>query len=374
MTPSSAQQAVYSHYTLAVKKYAYLLFLLPLSLPVAAYGIGHFTGQWDLAAFYTPFWYFVLIPLLDAAIGRDPANPSEEDEAALSQQQFYRVLTLLCLPLYAALLLWGAWVFVTAPFSWVGQLGWVFSMGCVGGVSAINTGHELIHKNTRLEQLAGGALLSSVAYGSFKIEHLYGHHVHVATPQDGSSAKLGENVYAFIGRALRDNPRRAWALERQARQRRGLATQWFNSELVGWTALSALFALACVAMAGPWGALYFAGQALVAIGLLEFINFIEHYGLTRRRVAGGRFEKVDITHSWNSNFILTNLLLFQLQRHSDHHAHAARRYQALRHFAQSPQLPAGYATMIVLAAVPALWRHVMDPRVRAYQSQPATPA
>jgi alkane 1-monooxygenase len=371
MNSAAPHPAVYSRYTLRVKKYAYLIFLLPLSLPVVAYWIASRYGIWDLAAYYTPFWYFVLIPILDALIGQDPANPAESDEGWLSSQNFYRVLTLACLPLHAMLLLWGAWVFVTAPFSWIGQIGWIVSMGCVGGVAAINTGHELIHKPTRLEQWAGGVLLASVTYGTFKVEHIYGHHVDVATPIDGSTAARGESVYAFVLRALRDNPRRAFALEKEARARRRRDMRWWNSELVGWYAVSALFAAVCALVAGWMGLIYFVGQSLVAIALLEIINYVEHYGLARRQLANGRFERVDVTHSWNSNFLLTNLLLFQLQRHSDHHAHAARRYQALRHFPESPQLPAGYAAMVVLAVVPWLWRRVMDPRVAAYRSERA---
>jgi alkane 1-monooxygenase len=364
----------HSRYTLNVKKYGYLLFLLPLSMPPAAVWIGGATGLWDVAAFYTPFWYFVLIPLIDWAIGPDPANPAEADVGWLADDRFYRVLTLACLPLFAALLLWGAWVFATAPFSWVGMLGWVVSIGCVGGVAAINTGHELIHKGGRLEPWAGGALLSLVSYGTFKVEHIYGHHVLVATPHDGSSAVQGQSVYAFIARALRDNPRRAFALQREARARRGLPVAWWRGELAVWSLLSLGWAAACALVVAafsdaPWwlGVLYFAGQSLVAISLLEIINYVEHYGLTRRPLGAGRYERVDVTHSWNSNFAFTNLLLFQLQRHSDHHAHAARRYQALRHFDESPQLPAGYAAMVLLAVVPPLWRRVMDPRADSYE-------
>lgn len=370
----------YSRYTLNVKKYAYLLFLLPLALPLGTVWLGTATGHWDVAAFYTPFWYFVLIPVLDWMIGQDPANPADTDEGWLSADRFYRVLTLACLPLYAALMLWGAHVFVTAPFSWAGMAGWVISIGCVGGVAAINTGHEMIHKSTRLEQWAGGMLLSLVSYGTFKVEHVYGHHVDVATPKDGSTAVQGESVYRFIVRALLHNPRRAFALQREARARRGLPTQPWRGELAAWSLWSLAWAAACAVIVGvfsdaPWwmGVLYFVGQSLVAISLLEIINYVEHYGLARKALPNGRYERVDVTHSWNSNFALTNLLLFQLQRHSDHHAHAARRYQALRHFAQSPQLPAGYATMVVLAVLPPLWRRVMDPRAAAYCEARARP-
>jgi alkane 1-monooxygenase len=284
-------------------------------------------------------------------------------------------------------LLFGAWALAVAPFSWVGALGWIVSIGLVGGAVAINPAHELIHKQTRLERRAGGLLLASVSYGGFKIEHLLGHHVHVATPKDGSTARLGESVYGFILRALWRNPLRALELERESHARRQHASRrqqsWslLRSELVGWYLASVGFALICVLVVmqsadAPWwlGLVYFVGQSLIAISLLEIINYVEHYGLLRRTITegsrAGQPERVDVTHSWNSSYAFTNLLLFQLQRHSDHHAHPTRRYPLLRHFDESPQLPAGYATMVVLAAIPPLWRRVMDPRVAAFRAEP----
>jgi alkane 1-monooxygenase len=359
-------------YTLKVKKYGYLLFLLPATLPLQAWWGAQLTGWWNAYAFLVPVVYFGLIPLLDAWIGQDPSNPAPQDEASLAGDNFYRILTLSCLPLYVGIMLWGAWALTAAPFAWWAQVGWMISMGFVGGVVAINTGHELIHKTSRVERLAGGLLLASVGYGTFKVEHIYGHHVEVATPTDNSTAGLGENVYAFILKALLHNPRRAYLLERAAHTRRGLSTAWWQSELTHLYAFTLLLAGICTAIAGWLGLVYFAVQSLSAIALLEVINYVEHYGLARRQLPDGRYEKVDPTHSWNSNFILTNLFLFQLQRHSDHHANAVRRYQVLRHFPQSPQLPAGYATMVVLATIPPLWRKVMDPKVAVYENNRST--
>jgi alkane 1-monooxygenase len=372
-SPSPGKSAPW--YSLALKKYGYLIFLLPLTLPLQAWWGARVHGHWDAWAFLVPVVFFVLIPLVDALIGQDPANASPADEAALNASRYYRLLPLLCLPLYLAALFFGAWVIVTAPFSSLGQVGWVLSMGCVGGVIAINAGHELIHKTTALESTAGGLLLASVGHGSFKVEHIYGHHVDVSTPADGSSAPLGDTVYAFIARAFSRNLARAYRLEKDNFQRRGTPWTWWRSEINRLWGFTALLAAVCMAIAGWLGLVYFIGQAVVAIALLEVINFIEHYGLTRKQLPSGRFEKVDPRHSWNSNFVLTNLFLFQLQRHSDHHANAVRRYQVLRHFDESPQLPAGYATMVVLAMLPWAWRKVMDPRVaRAEQDRIASPA
>jgi alkane 1-monooxygenase len=364
-TPSFApsQRKTATWYSLTLKKYGYLMFLLPVTLPLQAWVSAQVVGYWDAWAFLVPIVFFGLIPLADALIGQDPSNPDPADELALNADGYYRLLPMLCLPLYVGALVFGAWVMATAPFTALGYAGWVLSMGCVGGVIAINTGHELIHKTSKLESTIGGLLLACVGYGSFKVEHIYGHHVNVSTPQDGSSAPRGDNAYAFIARAFAHNVAMGLRLERANHARRGTVWAWWRSEIVALWGFTALLAAACTAVAGWLGLLYFVGQCVGAIALLEVINFIEHYGLVRRQIANGRYEKVNPTHSWNSNFVLTNLFLFQLQRHSDHHANAVRRYQVLRHFDESPQLPAGYATMVVLALIPWAWRKVMDPMV-----------
>jgi alkane 1-monooxygenase len=115
-------------------------------------------------------------------------------------------------------------------------------------------------------------------------------------------------------------------------------------------------------------------QGVFGFLLLEVVNYLEHYGLQRERSPAGHYVKVEPQHSWNSNRLITNLFLYQLQRHSDHHANPALRYQVLRHFEDAPQLPAGYATMILLALVPPLWRRVMDPRVVAHYEHDVTRA
>jgi alkane 1-monooxygenase len=372
IAPSHRKTATW--YSLTLKKYGYLMFLLPVSLPLQAWWAAEQWGHWNALAWLVPVVYFVLIPLADALIGQDPANAGPADEAQLAAEAYYRLLPMLCLPLYLAALAFGAWVVATAPFGLLGYAGWVVSMGCVGGVIAINAGHELIHKTGRIESTVGGLLLACVGYGSFKVEHVYGHHVNVSTPADGSSAPLGDNAYAFIARAFLHNVPTAYRLEQANFQRRGQSWSAWRSEINHLFAFSLLLAVACTAIGGWIGLLFFVGQAVGAIALLEVINFIEHYGLARQRMPNGRYEKVNPTHSWNSNFVLTNLLLFQLQRHSDHHANAVRRYQVLRHFDESPQLPAGYAAMVVLAVLPWAWRRVMDPRVARIEAERPTAA
>lgn len=357
-----------SHWMLALKKVGYWIWLIPvLGIPLSYH--------WSLGSAHADAWawlvitvVFGVIPLLDFVVGRDPANPDERDQVpALEAQGYYRLLSLATVPLLLAMLVWSAWIFVSyAGWSWVGQLGWVLSVGTVMGAIGITVSHELIHKDAALEQNAGGLLLAAVCYAGFKVEHVRGHHVHVSTPEDASSSRFGQSLYAFLPHAYKHNFLNAWRLEAEHLQRRGLPALHWRNELIWWYAISALLLLGFSLAFGWLGALFFLGQALMAFTLLEIVNYVEHYGLHRRKLDNGRYERTTPHHSWNSNFLLTNLFLFHLQRHSDHHAYAKRRYQVLRHFDDSPQLPNGYAGMIVLALFPPLWRAIMDPKVRAY--------
>jgi len=343
-----------------------LAYIPPALLPLAAW-LGQLTGWIDAFAWLPMLVLFVLLPIIDAWLGADASRPPDDGETFESLQgtSAYRWLTLFCVPMQWMLLAWSLWHWHQTPFGGAGTVGWLVSLGVVGGVLAINVAHELIHKAGRLEPMLGGVLLASVGYSGFKTEHLRGHHVHVATPLDPSTARLGESSFAFVARGLLLNPVRAWRLVRSGAER---------LELLGWHALTLAAAVAFGVWLGASAMLAFMAQALIAAAALEVINYIEHYGLVRDRGADGRFARVTHAHSWNSNFLLTNAMLFQLQRHADHHAHPRRRYQALRHHPDSPQLPAGYATMFVLALIPPLWRRVMDGRVLALRTTGQPPA
>jgi alkane 1-monooxygenase len=342
------------------------VFAVPALLPLAAW-LGQHSGHPDLFAWLPLFALFVLLPLLDVLLGHDRGNPSRAAAARLERNLWFRLLTLLCLPVQCALLAWSIGHLLTAGFGVAGLLGWLLSQGVVSAVLAINVAHELIHKDRRLERAAGGLLLCTVGYHGFKIEHVRGHHVHVSTPLDPSSAAFGQSLWAFLPRALWQNATNAWRLEAERLRRRGRGLLSAGNEMLAWTLVWLGMVGAVSLVWGAAGAAFFLAQGLVAAVSLEIINYVEHYGLERARGADGRFERTTHLHSWNADFRLTNLLLFQLQRHSDHHETPRRRYQALRHHDDSPQLPAGYATMFLLALLPPLWRRVMDPRVLAFR-------
>jgi alkane 1-monooxygenase len=205
--------------------------------------------------------------------------------------------------------------------------------------------------------------LAPVAYGHFYVEHTRGHHKNVATPEDPASSKMGETFWQFLPRTMIGSLRSAWHIEKERLARKGKGV-WSleNDNLQSWAMTGALFG-ALTAWLG-WLALPFLlAQAFYGASLLEVVNYLEHYGLLRQKGPDGRYERCKPEHSWNSNNIVTNLFLYQLQRHSDHHANPTRRFQALRHFDESPQLPTGYAALVLIAYFPPLWFRQMDPLV-----------
>jgi alkane 1-monooxygenase len=293
---------------------------------------------------------------------------------ALEADRYYRWITYLFLPVqYAgflgAMALVAGWdafgLLADQPLSPLDKVGLAISIGCIGGIG-INTAHELGHKKEANERWLSKIALAQVFYGHFYIEHNRGHHVRVATPEDPASSRLGESFYRFWPRTVGGSVRSAWRLEKRrlARRKQG-PWRLDNDVLNAWLMSVALWG-AVVAALGPEVLPYLLVQAVVGFSLLEVVNYMEHYGMLRQKVGEGerrRYERVLPGHSWNSNNIATNVLLYHLQRHSDHHANPTRRYQTLRDFEESPVLPTGYAGMIVLAIVPAVWRRVMDQRV-----------
>ena len=358
---------------LTIKKYGYFIYLMPLLLPALSYYWGHVTGYHDFFATLTLLVVYAGVPIVDLILGKDPVNPEESQVPAMSEEKFYRYLTLSCLPLYVISLFSSAYFLIHWPeLSLFGQLAYVSSMGVVGGIIAINVGHELIHKNTKLEQVFGGLLYALVSYAGFKVEHVYGHHVHVSTPEDASSSRFKQSLYNFLPKAYVGNFLNAWKIQKSRLSKKGLPLLSSQNELIWYYLVSVLVACVMGGFFALLGSEFFIGvgffllQSFVAFTALEIINYIEHYGLHRDKLSNGKYQRVNIEHSWNSNYFLSNMFLFQLQRHSDHHAYAARRYQVLRHHEESPQLPFGYATMFVIALIPPLWFAIMNPRVEHY--------
>jgi len=343
------------------KRYAWLLgIVVPLS-PFFAWfywSLTDFGGMW----FIGPFLVFVIFPLLDMAIGLDSTNPPDSVLNFLEQDRYYRWCTYLFIPIQYAGLVFACWMWASGDLTIVESIGLALTMGVVGGI-AINTAHELGHKRASSEKWLSRVALAQTGYGHFFIQHHSGHHVKVATPEDPASSRLGEGFWAFLPRTVIGSLRSAWEIETVRLDR--LEERHFsrhNDVLTAWAMTVILFA----GLGISFGAVvlpYLLVQAVIGFSLLEVVNYLEHYGLLRQKREDGRYERCRPEHSWNSNNVASNVLLYHLQRHSDHHANPTRRYQALRHVNEAPQLPTGYAGMIVLAWFPPLWRRVMDPRL-----------
>jgi alkane 1-monooxygenase len=307
---------------------------------------------------------YVLLPILDLIIGEDESIPPEEVVPQLEEDRYYRWLTWVTVPLHFIALIGCAWWVGTHDLSWWAVLMFAYVAGADSGLG-INTGHELGHKYTAVEQWLARLVLAVPAYGHFTVEHGRGHHRSVSTPEDHASARMGESIYRFALRELPGGIRRAWQLEKERLAGLGLPAWSVRNTMLQSYAVSAVLQLGLI-MAFGWVMIPFLlVHNMVAWWQLTSANYVEHYGLLRRRLPNGRYEIPQPHHSWNTNHLVTNLVLFHLQRHSDHHAYPSRRYQSLRHFEHLPQLPNGYFGMFVLSYFPGLWFKVMDPRLLA---------
>jgi alkane 1-monooxygenase len=334
--------------------------LVPFSI-----GLGPLLMHWSQQAYmlWWPFVFlYVFVPLFDAWWGEDRSNPPEWAVPQLEADPFYRYLTYALVPVLWGSFIFAAWFVASHELPWHAQLAMVLNAGIVGGF-AINLGHELGHKHNRLEKTLALLALAPSGYGHFSAEHNRGHHTEVATPEDTASARMGESIWRFLWREMPGGARRAWLFESQRLQDKGLSTWSLRNQIVQGLVITSLLWLALCLWLGVGVLPFLLAAAAWTNFQLTSANYVEHYGLLRVKQSDGSYERCQPCHSWNSNHVLSNWILFHLQRHADHHAHASRRYQALRHFADAPQLPSGYSGMFLVAYVPALWFAVMNPRL-----------
>ncbi|CAE7149037.1 alkB1 [Symbiodinium necroappetens] len=307
---------------------------------------------------------FVVAPLLDWLFGEDQNNPPESLVPQLEEDRYYRVLTYLTVPLHYITFITVAVFVGTQTLPWWGFLTLTVAIGFADGF-AINTGHELGHKRTDLETWLAKIVLAVPAYGHFWIEHNRGHHRDVATPDDPASARMGESIYRFARREIPGAFHRAWVIERERLKRKDLPVFSLQNEVLQSYLISVVLQLSLLIAFGWIMIPFLVIHNFFSWWVLTSANYIEHYGLLRAQQDNGKYERCQPHHSWNANHIYSNLLLFHLQRHSDHHANPTRRYQSLRHFEDLPSLPSGYYGMYLLAYVPSLWFKYMDAKLLA---------
>ncbi|MCE2495066.1 MAG: alkane 1-monooxygenase [Flavobacteriales bacterium] len=333
-------------------KAKYLFFLvIPFSAYLSLFGSG-------VATYYCVLVAFGVLPIIELLLPPDPFNWDESTMMNRRKDLLFDLWLYLNLPLQFGAVL----VFLTQiddpTLHWWEVLGKITALGIMCGVNGINVAHELGHRREKHHQVMAQALLMTSLYMHFFIEHNRGHHLHVSTPQDPSSARYRESLYAFWIRSTTQTVSSARRLD--------------PKQMVVFQVIQIAWVLLILALAGRFATLAYLGAAVLGFLLLESVNYIEHYGLSRKMVSPDRYEKAKPEHSWNSDHPLGRLILFELSRHSDHHYQPQHPYQILRHHDHSPQLPTGYPGMILLATIPPLYFSIMDAQMKKYDLLPKT--
>jgi alkane 1-monooxygenase len=317
---------------------------------------------------FLPLLYaWVFIPVFELIVKPDEKNMDAAEEELARQDFLYDTWLYIVVVLqYSALFLFLRSM-ADPGLMWWEITGRVFVMGLLCGTFGINVAHELGHRKKGYEQFLSKALLLTSLYMHFFIEHNKGHHKNVSTPEDPSSARYGESLYAFFLRSVVFSYLSAWRIANRELNKKGLPAFHYKNEMLQFQIIQLGFIILIAGFFGNMICLYFIAAAIIGFLQLETVNYIEHYGLTRKKLEEGRYERAMPEHSWNSNHVLGRLMLFELSRHSDHHYQASRKYQVLRHHENAPQMPTGYPGMMILSLLPLAWFYVMNKRVREKQ-------
>ncbi len=328
--------------------------------------IGAILGGWTVLLVLFGTWG--LVPLIDLVVGLNKANADPETPEA--DLYWYRLITLIWAPVQAVTV-FGIIAYVSAS-GHLGALeivGLSIGLGILSGAIGIVYAHELMHQSSRVERWLGDILMAMTFYGHFRSEHLLVHHRYVGTPRDAVTARYNEGFHRFFPRVLRGSFLSAWEVETERLARKGLPVWHQSNPFWRYGALQAGFILLAILLGGWLGLAIFLIHAFVAVWQLELVNYIEHYGLTRKHLGDGKYEHAMPHHSWNAAHRVSNWVLINLQRHSDHHYKPDRRFPLLQNWGaeDAPQLPHGYGVMGALAMIPPLWQWRMNPRVRAWR-------
>jgi len=339
-------------------------YLIAYIVPVLGIYFLHLDGLW---LFGIPIVAFVITPLIELMIPVDIYNHSEETLVRKDNQVYFDALLFLNVPLIYLM----AYTFFThmhtynTTWEFIGALS---STGIVLGAVGINVAHELGHKKGKLHQLASKALLLPSLYMHFLVEHNQGHHLRVATLEDPATSRKNEIIYFFWIRSTVMGYLSAWQIQKKNLKRAKLSFFSMKNEMLKFTMLQCAYLAIITYFFGLYGLFIAILVAIHSFLMLETVNYIEHYGLLRKKLPNGRYERVEKIHSWNSDHQLGRILLYELTRHSDHHYIANKKYQTLLHYDESPQLPLGYPGSMLIAMFPPLWFKIMNPLVENYRS------
>ena len=342
-----------------------LKYLSVLTVPIIVLIGLTFRGWWT---FFPLFYAYAFIPFLEIVIPNSEENLSKAEEEIAKEDPIYDWMLYSIVPAQVFVMCYFIYSLTDPSLTGFETVGRIASYGISCGVMAINVGHELGHRKSWAEKFMSKTLLTTTLYTHFIIEHNYGHHKNVSTDDDPASAKKGEWLYPFMIKSVVGSYKSAWKIETKRLKRANLPFFSVYNEMIRFTLLIVGMLLAIFSIVGAKITLFYIIGASLGFLFLETINYIEHYGLRRKKKAGKKFyEKVQPHHSWNSNHPVGRILLFELTRHSDHHANASRKYQVLRHFDEAPQMPYGYPGMMLLAYFPPLYFKVIHPVIERYK-------
>ena len=336
-----------------------LKYLAAFSIPFVAISSLFFKGYW---LWSTPIFAFILLPILELLLPVDTENLESQDVDNKLKRRVFDWMLYLNLPIVYGLLIYALFLVSSIPFEIYEFIGIIFSVGIVLSVNGINVAHELGHRQTTNERFIGKALLLPSFYMHFYIEHNFGHHLHAATPEDPATARYNQSVYSFWLTSTIRQYLSAWNIQKKLLKNNNNSFLSAKNDML-WYIIFQLAYLIVVSLLGTTAVVFAFFTGVVGFILLETVNYIEHYGLLRLKTKSGRYERVKEMHSWNSNHVLGRIVLYELTRHSDHHYKSSKKYQILDCHDESPQMPFGYPTSMVLAMVPPLWFKIMNKRV-----------
>ncbi|MEZ4856856.1 MAG: alkane 1-monooxygenase [Gelidibacter sp.] len=337
-----------------------LKYLAAFTIPLMAFIGLYFKGAFT---FLTPIYSFVLIPILELIFPIDNSNISEENSNHKSKQKLFDWLLYFNLPLVYTLVILALLLISSTPLKTYEFIGLILSVGIVLGVNGINVAHELGHRQTTNERFIGKALLLPALYMHFYIEHNFGHHLHAATKEDPATARYNQNVYEFWITSILRQYVNAWIIQKKLLKNYHQHFFSFKNDMLWFAILQITYLGAVFIFFGMIGFLFALFAGIIGFILLETVNYIEHYGLLRSKTDSGRYERVKAVHSWNSNHVIGRIILYELTRHSDHHYKTSKKYQILDCHDESPQMPYGYPTSMVLALLPPVWFAIMNKRI-----------
>lgn len=337
-----------------------LKYLAAFSIPLVAFLSVYIKGP---LVFATPIFAFIILPILELILPINDANLSEEDSQNKFKNSLFDWLLYLNLPIVFGLIIYALNEVTSHQFQTLEIIDLILSVGLVLSVNGINVGHELGHRQASKQRFIGKALLMPSLYMHFYIEHNFGHHINAATPEDPATARYNQSVYSFWFTSAIRQYFSAWEIQTRLLKNYNLKFFSLRNDMLWYIIIQSLYLSVVYYLFGVLGLLFAIGSAIVAVLLLESINYVEHYGLRRLKTKSGRYERVKEIHSWNSNHVLGRIVLYELTRHSDHHYISSKKYQVLNCHEDSPQLPYGYPTSILISLCPPLWFYIMNKRV-----------